>query len=319
MKIFITGASGFIGGAVTKALVSKHKVSAMARSEKSANIVAAIGARAVMCSLNNVEASHLQGVDVVIHSAAYVESWGTKQQFWEMNVNATKQLLAVARKAGVKRFVHISTEACLFHGQAMVNIDETYPYAEHTPYLYSMTKREAEKLVVNANDTGVFDTVTVRPRMVWGPDDKTILPEVLKLVDSGAFSWINHGKAMTSITYIGNLVEGILLAMEKGRAGEIYFITDSEQPSVKEFLTGLLLTQNITPSSKSVPSYILRPLAYIVESVWRLFNIKKDPFITRFAADIMSVECTINIDKARKELGYQPQISFKEGLKAMKH
>ena len=88
----------------------------------------------------------------VIHCAAHVEEWGPWEDYWRMNVDGTKQLLAVAKEAGVKRFVHIGTEAALFHGQAMLNVDETYPLSLNSPYPYSRTKAHAEKAVREAND-----------------------------------------------------------------------------------------------------------------------------------------------------------------------
>ena len=318
MKIFITGASGFIGGAIGKKLSEQHSIYAMARSEKSANKIGELGLIPVMTELNKVGPSDLQGCELIIHSAAYVEAWGTKEQYWKINVEGSRQLLAVAHKAGVNKFIHISTEACLFYGQPMDNIDESYPYAENSPYLYSQTKAEAEKIVLAANRPNEFETVAIRPRMVWGPGDQTILPEVLKMIDKGSFMWIDHGKSLTSTTHIHNLVHGVELAIQKAKGGEAYFITDDEVLTMKEFLTALLDTQNITPSEKSISPYIMRPLAKIIENSWRLFGIKKEPPITRFAADIMSVNCTINIDKARRELGYAPVVSIKEGMAGMK-
>ena len=260
----------------------------------------------------------LQGMDLVIHSAAYVEAWGTKAQFWDANVNGTEQLLSVSKEAGIKKFIHISTEACLFHGQAMNNIDETYPYATNSPYLYSQTKAAAEKIVLAANVPSVFETMALRPRMVWGPGDQTILPELIKMIEKGAFMWINQGKPLTSSTHIYNFVHGVELAIEKGKGGEAYFITDAETVSVKAFITNLLETQQITPPKKSISPSIIRPLATIIEKTWRLFGIKTEPFITRFAVDIMSVNCTIKNDKARLHLGYQPIITMKEGLRQLK-
>ena len=161
MKIFITGASGFIGGAVAQKLKENHTIFAMARSERSAKKVKGLGATPVLCSLNHVKVEDLQNCDLIIHAAAYVEAWGTRQQYWDMNVEGTRQLLATAKEAGVKKFIHISSEATLFHGQTMDNIDETYPYPVSTPYLYSETKAEAEKLVLAANESNTFETNSI--------------------------------------------------------------------------------------------------------------------------------------------------------------
>ena len=295
MKIFITGASGFVGGAIAKALVKNHEVFAMARSEKSATKIIDLGVTPVLCSLNYVNKEDVKGYDLIIHAAAYVEAWGTRKQYWDINVEGTKQLLAMAKSANVKKFIHISSEATLFYGQEMNNIDETYLYPKKTPYLYSETKAAAEKLVVAANQEGLFETVVLRPRMIWGPNDQTILPELIKLINKGSFMWINKGKAKTSTVHISNLVHAIKLAIKKGKGGEIYFITDDEIVSFKSFLTNLLNTQDIIPPNKSISGKIASFIALLLEKIWRSFHLNGEPPITRFAADIMTVNCTINI------------------------
>ena len=77
----------------------------------------------------------MPGSEAVIHCAAFVKQWGTREQFWNANVEGTRQLLQAARQAGARRFIHIGTEAALFHGQHMRDIDERYPYPAYTPFL----------------------------------------------------------------------------------------------------------------------------------------------------------------------------------------
>jgi nucleoside-diphosphate-sugar epimerase len=120
-KIFITGASGFIGGAIAKRLTPDHWVLAMARTQASHAKIEALGARPMSCSLDSIEPGALKECDTVIHCAAYVEPWGRFKDFYEVNVTGTERLLAAARKAGVKRFIHVSTEAVLFRGQDMIH------------------------------------------------------------------------------------------------------------------------------------------------------------------------------------------------------
>lgn len=165
MNIFVTGASGFVGGAFVKAAVARHAVTAMSRSEKSDAEIAALGAAVVRCSLDDVTADAMRGADAVVHCAAYVEDWGPWRDYWRYNVDATKRMLRAARGAGVKRFVHIGTEAALFYGQDMRDVDESYPLALHSPFPYSRTKAYAEQAVRAASDPQHgFETIVVRPR-----------------------------------------------------------------------------------------------------------------------------------------------------------
>src|SRR4030095_3959655 len=95
MEIFITGASGFIGGAIARALSSAHDVRAMSRSERSDESLRALNVTPVRCELGSVKPQHLAGCEVVIHCAAFVKQWGTREEFWKTNVDGTAQLLEV--------------------------------------------------------------------------------------------------------------------------------------------------------------------------------------------------------------------------------
>jgi len=116
MNIFITGASGFIGGAIARQLRRAHTIKAMSRSELSDAVLRELNVEPARCELGAVRPEDLAGCDVVIHCAAFVEQWGAREQFWQANVEGTQQLLDAARQAGVKRFLHLGAEAALFHG-----------------------------------------------------------------------------------------------------------------------------------------------------------------------------------------------------------
>ncbi|PJZ65531.1 3-beta hydroxysteroid dehydrogenase [Leptospira wolffii] len=317
MKIFVTGASGFVGGAIARHLQKKHQVKVLSRTEKTDASLRSQGLETVRGDLSSIRSEDLKGTEIIIHCAAFVGPWGTRKDFWDGNVEGTSHLISAAKEAGVKRFIHMGTEAALFYGQDMIDIDESYPYPKHTPYLYSETKAEAERRVVAANSPG-FETIVLRPRLVWGPGDTSVLPVVKKMVQEGKFLWIDGGRAKTSVTCIPNLVHATELALTKGKAGQIYFITDDEVQTVRSFLTAMLGTQGLILPTKSVPGFIASALAYLVEGIWRILGIHKEPPMMRFPIDIMGRECTIRIDKAKSELGYLPQVSVAQGLDLMR-
>jgi hypothetical protein len=317
MKIFVTGASGFVGGAAATALAPGHEVVAMARSERSADRVRATGATPVTCELGRVAPEHLAGCDAVVHAAAFVESWGTRDDFWTANVEGTQQLLDVAKRSGVRRFVHIGTEAVLFAGQDMHDIDETYPYPAHTPFLYSETKAEAERRVLAANGP-TFTTISLRPRFIWGPGDLTILEATKEMVADGRYMWIDGGQARTSTVHIHNVVRAIELALEHGTGGEAYFITDDEVHTFRDFMTRYAATAGIDLPARNLPGWAARALATVLETVWRTLGLGGQPPLTRFVACLMSSECTLRIDKARHDLGYAPVVSVDAGLEALR-
>src|SRR5688572_6713177 len=144
---FVTGGSGFIGGALIKRLRAEGwTVRALARSEGSAGIVADRGAEPVRGDLDDADSMALgaQGADVTFHAAAHLGEWGKREEFERGNVTGTRNALEASRAAGVRRFVHVGTEAALMHGEPLVLADESLPLQPGSKALYSATKAQAE-------------------------------------------------------------------------------------------------------------------------------------------------------------------------------
>ncbi len=317
MRVFVTGGSGFIGGHVIEALSKTHDVRALARSEAAEGKVRSLRATPVRGDLTTLAKAHLEGCEAVVHCAARAEEWGTREEFWSANVEGTESALAAAKEAGVRRFVHIGTEAALFDGHDLINIDETAPYPKKHRYLYSETKAEAERRVLAASQPE-FQTISIRPRLVWGPRDATVLPAIVRMAKEGKFAWLDGGRARTSTTHVANLVHAIELALIRGDAGQAYFVADEGTLTVREFLTALAGTQGVDLGTRNIPRGLARILAKLVEGAWRLFGAKSTPPMTRFAIDMMSSTVTVKTDRAQKELGYAPMITVAAGLASMR-
>lgn len=317
MRIFVTGASGFVGGAAAKHFAGQgHDVRAMSRSEKSDVKIKALGATPVRCDLEDVTAAHIGDAEAIVHCAAFVEQWGPVEAWKRFNIDGTARMLAAAKQAGAKRFIHISTESVLWRGQHLRGVDETYPRAPNSPYPYSWTKACAEELVEQAN-TPDFQTIILRPRFIWGPGDTTLLPVIEHMAKSGKWQWIDGGQAKTSTTHIANLVHAIELALTKGNGAEAYFILDDGVRTMKEIISGIAATRGITLPDRSLPSWVADGVASIAEGAWRTFNLKGEPPVTRFGAMIMSRDSVLIDAKARREMGYAPVISVERGLQEL--
>ena len=322
MDVFVTGGSGFIGTHLLERLEDEEDVGdvrALARSDDSAQTVEAYGAAAVRGDLSDVEAMRegMEGCDTVFHLAAKADRWGPHEEFVEINVRGTENVVEAAREADVDTVVHTSTEAVLADGSPLRNVDETEPYPDKPLRRYPATKAEAERLVLDANDDELT-TVAVRPRFVWGPRDETLLPEFVEAIESGEFVWFDGGRYPMSTSHVYNVVEGHMLAAEKGRGGEAYFVTDEGTVEFREFITELVGTRGVEPPSRSVPSWLAKPAASALDGLWGTLGRSSPPPVDRVTLAIIGHEITVDITKAREELGYEPVVTREEGLEELR-
>lgn len=318
--IFITGGSGFIGRNLIRALRSRgDDVRALARSDAAIAKVKALGATPVRGDLDDTPALRdgMRGCDVVIHAAAQVNEWGPREQYHHDNITGTANVVAAAREAGVRRLVHLSTDAALADGTPMARIDESRPLPRRPYERYCASKAAAEALVLAANSASLA-TMVVRPRLVWGPGDTSMLPLLIEAVREGRFMWIDGGRHLTSTCHVANLVDGVLRAIDHGRGGEAYILTDGEPLVLRDFMTRMLATQGVNPGNKSVPFVVARATAWVTETLWDRLSLRGKPPITRMVVCLFGQEVTLVDAKARRELGYVAPKSIEAGLQELK-
>jgi nucleoside-diphosphate-sugar epimerase len=316
---FVTGGSGFVGAALIRRLAADGwTIRALARSGDAEAAVRAAGAEAVRGSLEDKAAleAGARGTEVAFHAAAKLGEWGDWKEFRRVNVGGTRHLIHACRAAGVRRLVHVGTEAALLHGQPLVAADERTPLAFDSPAPYAATKAAAEAAVIEANGDGL-ETVVVRPRFVWGAGDTTLLPVIVRMVRQGRFRWIGGGRQLTSTTHIDNTVEGLVLAADRGRPGNAYFVTDGSPVVFREFVGALIATQGVQPPEGEIPLAVAKLLAAAGERAWRLLPLPGAPPVARFTVWVSALECTLDDTKAREQLGYRPVTTREHGLTAL--
>ena len=318
-RIFITGGSGYVGRNLIRQFVGQgQSVVALARSPKSAEVVTALGAVAVTGDLFSPDlVEKMAGCSVVIHAAADTDHGRGSDTQRQINVEGTRAVLEAARQAGVARAVYISTESVLLDGSPLINADENRPMPRKPAGVYSATKGEAERLALALSAPG-FAVMAVRPRMVWGRDDTTALPQLLGAAHSGQLAFIDGGTYLTSTTHIANLCAGIDRVIERGRGGEVYFITDGAPIAFRTMVTKLLETQGITAPDKTVPRWVLRALVAIGSGLAAVSGGRLQRPLTLQAYATSAVEVTLDIGKAQRELGYQPVLSREDGFAEMR-
>lgn len=317
--VFVTGGSGFLGRGLLPALCERgHQVRALAIAPADEEIVRRAGAEPIPGDLDNEEALRrgMDGCTLVIHAAARLAQWGSLQDFYRVNVAGTEHVLAAARAAGVPRLLYVSTDSVLVGGPPLLDVDETRPRPARPLGLYPLTKGLAEQRVLAANGAALT-TVVVRPCWLWGKGDTSTLAGLAAVVRQGAFWWIGGGHHLTSTCFIANACEGILLAAERGRGGEIYFITDGAPVEYRAFVTALLRTQGLEPGTRSMPRWVARAIARGGELAWRRLKLPGGPPLTPAALCLIAEPRTIDDAKARRELGYTGAVSREAGLASM--
>ncbi|WP_235526466.1 NAD-dependent epimerase/dehydratase family protein [Nostoc piscinale] len=302
-----------------KTLVQRgFEVRSLVKWKNEIELIKSYGAIPIFGDINDFQVlkSGMEGCNVVFHVAAKVDDWGVLEDFQQVNVCGTEQVIAAAKATGISRLVYVSTEAVLIGGKPIINTDETRLPPKKPLGFYALTKAIAEKKVIEAN-SDTLTTVVVRPRFVWGKGDTTLLPRFLKTMREGNFAWISGGNYPTSTCHVKNLCHGLICAAERGKGGEIYFITDGSPVDFRSFITELARTQGVEPGTRTIPRWFVWFLAWSLENVWNLFKLEDSPPITRTGLSMIADEVTVDDTKARREIGYQTVISRQEGILEM--
>jgi nucleoside-diphosphate-sugar epimerase len=257
-----------------------------------------------------------RGADYVIHCAGLSSVWGAKSEFHKANVMAVKHVIEACQIHHIKRLIHISTPSLYFDYQDKYNLTECDLLPKTCVNDYASSKKEGENLVQQAFHRGL-PIVILRPRGIFGPGDTTIFPRILSAMDRKMLPLINEGKSVMDITYVDNVVDAIILAMHaRNIEGQVYNITNDEPKSFIELLQLLSEKMQLPLKTRNISFKKAYYSAKVVECVYRLLRLKKEPPITCYGVGLVAKSMTFDINKAKKELGYQPRVSIEEGLDA---
>ena len=317
----VTGGSGFVGGHLIRRLLSDGwRVRAPGRSAEARAEVEALGAEPVEGDLLDCAAlaRAMDGVEVVFHVAAHFKLWGPMSLFRRINVEGTRNVVDAAERAGVRRIVYVSAAAVVMgRPEPMRGVTEDMPLHKMPFAPYAASKAEAEEVLLAANSCRAgFSTVAVRPPFIWGPD-MPALDRMVETVRAGQFQWVAGGEQALSTCHVDNLCHALILAADRGSGGEAFFVSDGEDTTLKSFLTRLLASRGVTPKDRAVPFGIAWTMAGVMGAVWRIFRRKGEPPVTRQMLRFIGKDFTIDVSRARNQLGYAPVISTADGMRAM--
>ncbi|NUQ65158.1 MAG: NAD-dependent epimerase/dehydratase family protein [Pirellulales bacterium] len=317
-RMLITGATGMVGAAVARrAVESGYRVRALVRRTSDRSELERLGvefAEGDMATAESMPAA-VQDVDIVVHSAAHVGDWGPAEKYRAINVVGLEHLLnAVEREGKLKRWIQISSLG-VYPARHHYGTDETSPTDLEGLDGYTRTKAEAEVLLRRHMEEYKVPAVILRPGFVYGPGDRHVVPRLIERIESGTMKIIGDGRNVLNNTYVGNLVDAILLAIEKeGAVGEVFNICDERLVSREEFI-GTICDYLGYPRPKHVPLWLARTLVGPIEGLARARGKTEAPMLTRARIKFMTVNLDFSIAKGKEMLGYQPRVDFQEGMR----
>lgn len=316
-RILVTGATGFIGGHLARRLVALgHDVRALVRRD--APDLEAVGIRPVRGDLRRPESllPVLDGVEAVFHLAALRDAWGTpSEEYRQVNVAGTSNLIAAANVAGVRRFIHCSSVGVARY-PGRLDVDERDPYRPASSQAtYHWTKKEAEQIVREAAWAGLLAVVVVRPVITYGPgDSRGMVTRLLALLARNRFLWIGDGQNHVDLVYIDDLVDGLVRAWERGRVGRVYILSGIRPWRMREVVEAACRALGTSPPPPlRIPVGVAKVVAWSAERVWGGLLGRRPP-ITRDAIATLTVDRGFSHTRARTELGYRPRWSLEAGL-----
>lgn len=317
MKIaLVTGINGFIGSNLAERLLNEGwKVRGLVRKTSDLKFLKGLDIEYYYGDITepNTLDEPMNGVYQVFHVAALSSDWGHYEKFYKINVEGTLNVAKAAHKASVERMVYISTVA--MYGFGRLNVKESDEKL-HTDFPYCQTKRLAEEKVMEFVKESGLRLTAVKPGNVYGVKDHTFIEKYLDALESGKAGYVDGGKRKTCPVYVENLVDGIMLASQKEEAiGETFFITDGMDITWKEFTDKLADEMNLKRPTSSFPFFLAYAVAFVMEFIYTALDTKEPPILTRYRIFNGGKDYTFSIEKARKNLGYEPKIQFEEAIK----
>jgi nucleoside-diphosphate-sugar epimerase len=321
MKVLVTGGGGFLGGAVVRQLLDDgDDVSIFNRSDYPE--LASLGVRVIRGDLGDADAvaAACDGTDAVIHVGARAGPGLRRADFERANVDGTRHVLDACRRHGVGVLVHTSSPSVVHSGRDLEGVDESLPYPHRHPAPYPATKAAAERMVLAA-DGDPLRTVALRPHLVWGPGDNHLLPRLVERNRAGRLRLPAPDKRIDT-TYIDNAARAHVLALRElvGQArcaGRAYFISNGEPRPVGEIMQMLLLAAGEVPRIRRVSPATARIAAAVVDPLWRLLRLRRDPPVSRFLVEHLATAHWFDIGAAARDFGYRPEVSIDEGLQRL--
>ena len=283
----------------------------------------ALGVRTLTCDLRN--RAHVEravgGHEAVVHAAALTGIHGAREDFVRTNVEGTRFVLEACKQHGVARLVYTSSPSVVFDGRDHVGADESLPYARRFLAAYPATKAQAEREVLAANGASLA-TLALRPHLVLGPGDASLMPRLVARARAGKLRVVGSGRNVVSFTWVENAAAAHADALERlvpgsSAAGRAFFVAQKEPVELWPWLGELFRSAGVPPPAGQVS----RALAYAggaaCELWWSLARRGDEPPMTRFLALQLARSHWFDISRAARNFAYKPRVTTSEGMRRL--
>lgn len=321
MKLLVTGGGGFLGHALCRGLIERgHDVASFNRGHYPQ--LDALGVQQRQGDLADRAAvlAAARGCEAIFHNAAKAGAWGRYDGYYDANVVGTDNVIAACRAHGIGRLIYTSTPSVTHRATQPVagGTADTVPYGTQFKAHYATTKTIAERAVLAANDAKLA-TIALRPRLIWGPGDRQLLPRLVQRARAGRLRLIGNGDNLIDTTYIDNAAQAHVdafahLAPDAACAGRVYFISNGEPKPAREIINALLHAAGAPPVTKTLPFSVAYAIGAMCEAAWTLLPLSGEPPLTRFLAEQLATTHWYDMTPATRDFGYVPTVTIEEGL-----
>ena len=323
MKALVTGANGFLGFHVVKALVRQgYQVTGMVRNEDLR--LSGLDTTQVFGDIRSYEnvAAACAGQDVVFHTAAISGIWGPWKLYHGVNTIGTKKVIEACREKGVGRLVYTSSPSVTFDGDHQINQDESAPYPNQWLCHYPHSKALAEKSVLDANEKSRLLTCALRPHLIWGPGDRNLIPRLLDRAKTGQLRRVGDGRNQVDTIFVTIAADAPVsaaeaMANESPVAGSAYFLSQDDPVNLWGWINEILQLASIPRVKRSISYYWAYRLGFALETFGQITGAEKEPRMTRFLAAQMAKSHYFDISRAKADFGYVPKVTNRQGMKLL--
>lgn len=322
-RVLVTGGGGFLGSYIVDKLIERnYEVASFSRK-----IYPELEEKGVICltgsltEYDDVE-NAFKGYDAIIHTAALAGIWGKWEDYLMTNFVGTQNVVAACKKLGIKHLVYTSSPSVVFDGFDINGDSEKIGYAKKHWCHYPVTKKLAEKLVLESNSETLV-TSALRPHLIWGPRDPHFVPRLVERAKSGRLKQIGKGENLVDVIYVENAAAAHVDLLEtqvnnpKNVEGKVYFIGQEEPVKLWDFVNNLITTSGGPAVKRKIPFWLGYIVATLMEGFYALFGIKKEPLLTRFLTLQLAKSHYFDHSNAVKDFGYKVEVSTKEGFERL--